>query len=118
MNNRKSVRRWLDRYLAAWASNDRAEIEALFSKKTEYRYHPYDEPLIGAAAIAESWLESPDEPGSWTATYRPYVVKGRRAVAQGTTSYSDGRRFFNVFLLRFDSKGRCSSFTEWFIEQP
>jgi hypothetical protein len=28
------------------------------------------------------------------------------------------RVFDNCFVLRFDADGRCSEFTEWFIERP
>jgi hypothetical protein len=34
---------------------------------------------------------------------------------QGLT---DGRRFSNLFVLRFDADRRCSEFVEWFIEHP
>jgi hypothetical protein len=50
----------------------------------------------GREAIVADWLEERDEPGSWEASYRPLVVEGRRAVAEGTTSYTNG-----------DSSGTC-----------
>ena len=51
------VDRWLARYVAAWKSYDREAIGELFSEDAAYRYHPYDEPVIGRAAIVESWFE-------------------------------------------------------------
>ena len=121
--NRDDVSRWLARYVAAWKSYDRAEIEALFAEDARYRYHPYDEPLVGAAAIADAWLEDPDDPESWEAAYECYAVDGDAAVAVGSSTYLDAqggvdRVYDNVYLLRFDGEGRCSEFTEWFMKRP
>jgi ketosteroid isomerase-like protein len=115
---RDDVQRWLDRYVAAWRSYDRDAIGALFAEDAVYRYHPYDEPLTGRDAIVESWLEDPDEPGSFEARYEPYAVEGDRAVAVGTSTYASGDVYENVFLLRFDAGGRCAELTEWFMQRP
>jgi hypothetical protein len=52
---REEVSVWLEPYVAGWKSGDRDEIEALFSDDARYRYHPYDEPLVDQATIADSW---------------------------------------------------------------
>src|SRR5262245_25041895 len=119
----EDVSSWLERYVAAWKSGERGEIEALFSDDARYRYHPYDEPLVGRAAIADSWLEEPDEPGSFDASYECFAADGDSAVAIGTSSYFDGdgvieRVYENVFVLRFDRRGDCSAFTEWYMKRP
>jgi ketosteroid isomerase-like protein len=115
--------RWLEEYVDAWRTYDRAAIERLFADDAEYRYHPWDEPVSGRAAIVDDWLEDRDEPGSWTAEYRPWVVTEDRAVAVGITRYlaDDGRtverEYHNVFLCRFDDDGRCTEFTEVFLKR-
>jgi hypothetical protein len=121
--NRGDVDRWLERYVAAWTSGERAEIEALFRPDARYRYHAYDEPVVGGPAIADSWLEEPDEPGSFDASYECFAADGDAAVAVGTSTYfgaDEGvdRVYDNVFLLRFDAEGRCSDFTEWYVKRP
>jgi hypothetical protein len=115
---RGDVQGWLDRYVAAWQSYDRGAIGELFSEDASYRYHPYDEPVVGREAIVESWFEEPDAPGSFEARYEPYAVDGDRAVAVGTSSYASGAIYDNVYLLRFDADGRCAEFTEWFMKRP
>jgi len=120
---REDVSRWLERYVAAWKSGDRDEIEALFSDDAQYRYHPFDKPLVGRAAIADSWLNEPDEPGSFDASYDCFAADGDSAVAIGTSSYFGGdgeieRVYENVFVLRFDPRGHCSAFTEWYMKRP
>jgi SnoaL-like protein len=120
-----AVDRWLARYVAAWKSYDRNAIGELFSADAAYRYHPYDEPVVGRDAIVESWLEEDrlDEPGSFEGGYSAFAVDGDRAVAVGESTYLDedgavDRVYDNVYLLRFDGEGRCSEFTEWFMKRP
>ena len=120
---REDVSGWLERYVAAWKNGERGEIEALFSGDASYRYHSYDEPLVGQAAIADSWLDEPDRPGSFDASYECFAVDGDAAVAIGRSTYfgADGavdREYDNVFALRFDREGRCSDFTEWYVKRP
>jgi hypothetical protein len=113
------VDRWLERYVAAWTSNDAGEIGDLFSEDARYRYHAYDDPVVGRDAIVEAWLSEGDEPGSFEASYECYAVESDRAAAVGVTTYRADRRVYdNVFLLRFDDEGRCSEFTEWFVKRP
>lgn len=118
------IQRWLDDYVAAWSTYDADAIGALFSEDAEYRYHPWDEPVVGREAIVESWLSDRDEPGSWTAEYRPWLVDGDQAVAVGVSRYLGmdragvEREYHNVFLCRFDSDGRCREFTEIFLRRP
>ncbi len=115
--------RWLDSYVEAWKTYDEETIGALFSDDVRYRYHPWDEPLQGRAAIVGDWLANRDDPGSWTAEYRPWAIDGDRAVALGVSRYlgSDRatveREYHNVFLCRFDADGRCSEFTEIYLRR-
>ena len=115
---REQVQAWLDAYVDAWRTYEASTIGALFSADATYAYHPHDEPERGREAIVASWLSEPDEARSWEARYAPLLVDGDRAVATGETVYADGRRFSNLFVLRFDGDGRCSEFVEWYIENP
>jgi ketosteroid isomerase-like protein len=114
--SREHVQRWLDDYVAAWRSYDEDAIRALFAADATYAYHPYDEPLRGADAIAASWLEDRDEPGSWEAAYVPALIEGNTAIAKGETRYSGGGVFSNLYELDFDDEGHCTRFTEWFMK--
>ena len=122
--DRESVQQWLDRYVAAWRSYDPEGIGDLFAEVASYRYHPWDEPVVGRDAIVANWLEDPDEPDSWTARYEPFAVEGNRAVTTGWTSYyAEDRRtvertYYNVWQLVFDEDGRCKEFTEAYMEAP
>lgn len=121
--DREQVSRWLADYTGAWRSNDRDQITRLFSADAQYRYHPYEEPVVGAEAIADGWLDEPDDPATWEATFEPVAIDGDTAVAVGTSSYratddQPARTYHNCFVMRFDDDARCREFTEWFMKAP
>jgi ketosteroid isomerase-like protein len=49
--DRAIAQAWLDRYVAAWLSYDADDIAALFAEDIVYRYHPYDDPIVGWKAV-------------------------------------------------------------------
>jgi hypothetical protein len=112
------VQSWLNRYVVAWQSYDPDAIADLFSPDATYGYNPWDDPIRGRSAIVTSWRDDPDEPGSWEASYRPFMVEGRRALATGETRYRDGKVYANMFELTFDDEGRCRTFVEWYMKHP
>lgn len=114
---------WLQRYVDAWRLNDPVAIGDLFSSDVRYAYDPFDEAIVGRAAVVASWLDDPDAPGSWQAEYEPLAVDGDVFVAHGRSRYlTDDRRsidreFANVFVCRFDGEGRCREFTEYYMRR-
>lgn len=121
--NRSDVQAWLDRYVDAWRSNDRASIEALFADDSVYSYRPWDSDehtITGRDAIVSSWLEEPDAPGTWDASYEAWAVDGDRAVAVGWSRYAatgdkPPQLYHNAYLLEFAPDGRCRSFHEFYM---
>lgn len=130
--DRTDAQAWLDRYVAAWLSYDRADVAALFSEDVAYRYHPYDEPIIGREAVVASWLgesdadgaSGRDELGTYQGRYAPVAVDGDVVVATGTSSYREQpggpivRVYHNCFVMRFDADGCCREFTEYYMQRP
>jgi ketosteroid isomerase-like protein len=130
--DRDEAQHWLDRYIAAWLSYDSEEIGALFSEDIAYRYHPYDQPIQGRAAVVASWLgddesndaSSRDAPGTYEAEYHPVAIDGDTVAAVGTSRYRDVpdgpivRSYENCFVMRFDREGRCRDFTEYYLRHP
>jgi len=115
MTTKVQVQVWLDAYVAAWRSYERDAIVALFTEDVSYRYLPFDEPLRGAEAVADSWLADRDEPGTWEAEYAPALISGQEAIVTGETRYTDGEVFSNLWQLEFAPDGRCSRFVEWYV---
>ncbi len=62
----ESVAAWVDRYVAAWESNDPAAIGGLFAADASYRQRPSDESWQGRDVIVANWLDIKDDPGTWT----------------------------------------------------
>ena len=130
--DRTDAQAWLDRYVAAWLSYDAEDVASLFTDDVLYRYHPYDDPIVGREAVVASWLgeansdgaSTRDAPGTYAAQYEPVAVDGEIVVATGTSSYRerlDGpivRVYHNCFVMRFDAEGRCQEFTEYYIRRP
>jgi hypothetical protein len=128
----ESAQAWLDRYVAAWLSYEPDEIAALFSEHVSYRYHPYDDPIVGRGAVVASWLgedasgdaSTRDAPGTYGAEYSPIAVDGDTVVATGTSRYREApdgpvvRTYDNCFVMRFDEAGRCREFTEYYLRRP
>lgn len=123
--NHTAVQAWLDRYVAAWRTSDRDQVEGLFTEDAAYRYRPYGGDAhanLGREAIVAAWLDEADPPESWEASYEPFAVEGDRAVATGFSRYfatdkGPARTFHNVFLLRFTDDGRCAAFTEYYMAE-
>jgi ketosteroid isomerase-like protein len=118
------VHRWLNGYIDAWRRNERQAIVDLFSEDATYSYGPYLQPIRGREAIADSWLDGPDAPDSWDASYEPIAVDGNTAVVHGRSRYFNDDRtqlrteYDNIFVIRFDETGRATEFAEWFVEKP
>jgi ketosteroid isomerase-like protein len=128
--DRSSVQDWLDRYSAAWLSYDEGDIRALFAPDARYRYHPYDpdsDAVVGVDAIVKDWVDpqSRDAEGTYDSRYEAFAVDGDRAVAVGWSRYYEDaskakltKEYRNAYLLEFDAEGRCTDFTEFFMETP
>jgi hypothetical protein len=130
--DREAAQDWLNRYVGAWISYDPDDISGLFSEDIAYRYHPYDQPIVGRDSVVASWLgelgsgdaSTRDEPGTHEAAYSPVAVDGDIVVATGTSRYRElpggpvVRTYENCFVMRFDGEGRCREFAEYYIRRP
>jgi hypothetical protein len=130
--DQEAAQDWLDRYVDAWKSYNPEDIAGLFTEDVAYRYHPYDDPIVGRAAVVASWLgesasadqSTRDAPGTYEAQYSPVAIDGDTVVATGTSRYRDVpggpvvRVYENCFVIRFDGEGRCREFTEYFLRHP
>ena len=118
MTDRKIVEKWLAGYVRAWASNDPADIEALFTPDAIYRPTPHSDGWHGREAIVAGWLARKDEPGTWTFEHSILAVDGDVAIVQGRTVYTDPPLdYSNLWVLRIGPDGRCREYVEWWLER-
>ena len=65
----------------------------------------------------DRWLEARDEPEDWTFEWSVLGADGQVAFVQGFTRYlGDRPSYDNLWVIRLAPDGRCSSFTEWWME--
>jgi predicted ATPase len=51
--------------------------------------------------------------------WHPVAVTQDVAVVQGETVYrTTSRTYSNLWIIRLDTDGRCTEFTEWWMEHP
>lgn len=115
----RGVDRWIEAYVGAWNSNRTADIAALFTPRATYAPSPFEKPWVGRKRIVSEWLRRQDAPGSTTFRYAILLTTADAAIVRGTTRYRAPRREFgNLWVIRFDAAGRCSSFAEWWMPRP
>ncbi|MDQ3958539.1 MAG: nuclear transport factor 2 family protein [Actinomycetota bacterium] len=119
MAREDEYRRWVERYVVAWQSNDPADIAALFSENGRYFTEPYAAPWEGREAIVRGWLDHKDEPGDTTFDYDVLVSTQEIGLVKGVTKYaSSGKTYSNLWEIRLDASGDCTEFVEWWMERP
>lgn len=113
---------WVAGYVRAWTTNDPEDIGRLFAADAVYFTAPFREPLRGRARIVADWLERRDEPGTWTFAYEIHAICDDLGLVRGRAEYAataddPARTFSNLWEIRLDAESRCTSFTEWWMEQ-
>ncbi len=113
---RAAVQRWVEDYERAWRTAGTDGLSRLFRPDATYLVSPWARPVEGLAAISELWetaRDGPDEP--FTMASEIVAVDGDTAVVRVAVSYGrpDGRRWRDLWVLRFDDEGRCVAFEEW-----
>ena len=112
-----TLERWLAGYVRAWETNDPEDIGRLFAADAVYSTAPFGEPWRGREAIVAGWLDRKDEPGTWTFRYEVLAIAGDLGFVRGWTRYTDPpAEYSNLWVIRLTSDGRCSEFTEWWME--
>ena len=110
------LRSWLERYFAAWRSNDPAEVESLFAPAAVYSYGPFRDEARGREEIVRRWVEGGVKPGLRYA-FEPLAVTGERGAAHWQVSFDDGdgrTELDGILVLDFDAEGRCVLHREWY----
>lgn len=107
---------WVEEYERAWRSPGTAALDGLFAPDAGYLVSPWAEPLDGLAALAEFWEQGRDGPGEgFTMESEVVAVEGDTAVVRVEVAYLDDTpaRWRDLWILCFDSVGRCTWFEEW-----
>ena len=118
-----AVEKWLAGYERAWESRDAARAAELFTPNASYHEMPFDAPKAGQAGIREYWSSVTADQRDIDFKSQVVAVNGQTAVAHWSATFtatSIGARveLDGVFVLTFDSSGRCTELREWWHLKP
>jgi ketosteroid isomerase-like protein len=116
----EELRRWVDRYVVAWGSNDPDQIAALFTEDATYFTDPDVTPWAGRDEIVREWLARKDAPDDHTFRYEVLGLDDTLGFVRGWTSYvgDQPHGYSNLWVVRLAGGGRASEFTEWWMRTP
>lgn len=88
----------------------------LFSPDVSYLPSPWAHPIVGLPRLGQWWdaeRDGPDEP--FTMTSEIVAIDGDRAAVRIEVTYErdDLARWRDLWIMRFDTEGRCTQFEEW-----
>ncbi len=107
---------WVAAYEHAWRSAGTERLADLFTPGATYRMSPFEEPATGLAEIAALWereRQGPDE--EFEMTHRIVALEDDTAIVRVEVRYGppEHHLYRDLWILRFDSDGRCREFEEW-----
>jgi len=112
---------WLERYFAAWASNDPNEVTALFAEDAVYSYGPFSEEAQGREEIVRRWVQGGAQSGL-RMKFEPLAAEGERGIAHFEVSFEEGQgrvQMDGILVCDFDEQGRCTYHREWYhLREP
>src|ERR1700759_5586695 len=117
MTDRAAGSRWLAGYEAAWRAPGTERLAGLFTGDVTYRQSPYEEPVIGLAAVGRMWDEERDGPGEgFTLATEILAVDGPTAVVRAEVCYTGPvqQEYRDLWVMHIGAGGLCS----WFEEGP
>jgi len=118
-----AVEKWLAGYERAWESRDAAGAAELFTPSATYHEMPFEAPKAGQAGIREYWASVTADQRDIDFKSQVISVNGLTGVAHWSATFtvaSTGARMEldGMFVLTFDSSGRCSELREWWHLRP
>jgi ketosteroid isomerase-like protein len=114
MADRAQVDEWIASYERAWRTEGTEPLADLFTEDATYRMSPYEDAVLGLAAIGELWERErvgPEE--GFEMSHEIVAVEGDTAVARVEVEYATGAAYRDLWLIRFAAGGRCREFEEW-----
>jgi hypothetical protein len=114
--DRAQVAGWIAAYELAWRAPGTALLAGIFAPAASYLQGPYDEPVVGLAAIGRMWeaeREGAEEVFAMTSDI--VAVDGSTAVVRVEVSYGMPVRleYRDLWIITFAPDGRCAAFEEW-----
>jgi hypothetical protein len=111
---RHVVERWVAGYERAWRTPGTDALNMLFTPTISYVPSPWAEPVVGLDALAHFWEAERDGPDEeFNLQSEVIAIEGRTAIVRVAVEYvAKGQSWRDLWVLRFDIGGRCSTFEE------
>ena len=94
------------------------ELAGLFTEDAVYDPQTAGGEWEGIEEIVARWQEVDDDEDNWDFEWLPLVETDDLAIVTARTRYFEPELSYrNLFIIRFADDGRCSDFTEWYIEE-
>jgi ketosteroid isomerase-like protein len=109
---------WLAGYESAWEERDADAAAALFSDDALYYEDPYSDPFEGPAGIRQYWANVTADQRNVDFESSIVGIVGSTGVARWSARFtlaSNGAdvELNGIFLLDFDTDGKCRQLREW-----
>ena len=118
-----AVEKWLAGYERAWESRDSTRAAELFTPNAAYHEMPFEAPKAGQTGIREYWSSVTADQRDIDFKSQVIAVNGHMGIAHWSATFttaSTGARveLDGMFVLTFDTGGRCSELREWWHLRP
>jgi ketosteroid isomerase-like protein len=108
------IEHWVEAYERLWRTPGTDRLGELFAPDATYLTSPWAKPVVGLDAIAAMWedeRDGPDEP--FTMTAEVVAADGPVGVVRVEVAYERSVTWRDLWIVRLDAQGRCTSFEEW-----
>ena len=109
---------WLDRYGNASKENNPMASAELFTLRAKYFVTPFNEPLVGRAAIYGYWETGANNFINKQSSFEILSVRENIGIARWMSQFTkkatgEQLALDCIFLVEFDEDGKCQVFREW-----
>jgi ketosteroid isomerase-like protein len=114
--DRNGVAAWIGDYERVWRTPGTDTLAEIFTDDAYYLQGPYREPMVGLPQIARMWEAERDGPDEvFRMSSEVVAVDGDTAVARAQVWYGEPvtDEWRDLWIMRFESDGRCRYFEEW-----
>jgi len=113
---RAAVDDWIEAYERVWRTPGTEALAEIFTADARYSQGPYEEPVLGLAAIGRMWEEAregAEEPFRMTSEI--VAVEGDTAVVRVEVQYAEPtvHEYRDLWVMRFAPDGKCRDYEEW-----
>ena len=107
---------WLDGYKAAWEGRDAMQAGALFTEDASYHEMPFDEAMVGRAAIEAYWTRVTAAQSNISFNYDVIACVGDQGIAHWRAALNVGAdtiELDGVFVCTFADAEHVRALREW-----